>query len=48
MTENQVFQNILINDLDQSYQAFFDPKRPDSKRPKIKQKIKFGFFNNFL
>ena len=36
---NEVFQNILINDLDQSYQAFFDPKRPDSKRPKIKQKI---------
>lgn len=36
---NEVFQNVLIYDLDQSYQAFFDPNRLDSKRPKIKQAV---------
>lgn len=36
---NEVLQNTLTNDLDQSYQAFFDPGRPDSRRPKIKHQI---------
>ena len=35
----QVLFDTLIYDLDQAYQAFFDPERPDSKKPKIKHKI---------
>lgn len=36
---NEVKANVLRTDLDQSYQAFFDPARPDSKKPKIKHQI---------
>lgn len=31
--------NTLIYDLNQAYQAFFDPARPDSKKPKIKHRV---------
>lgn len=36
---NEVIANTLRQDLDQSYQAFFDPQRPDSRKPKIKHFI---------
>lgn len=39
MYPNEVLTDTLLYDLDQSYQAFFDPARPDSKRPKIKYVI---------
>lgn len=36
---NVVIANTILYDLTQSYKAFFDPKRPDSKHPKIKYTI---------
>lgn len=39
---NEILSNTIITDLDQSFKAYFDPSRPDSKKPKIKKYISFN------